>query len=301
MHFTTSHAISNPTAPDTSSARHSNDASLQQVLGSLRQHGYAIIENLAPELTQQAESDLERFFERAPMGTGTFTGPLTQRVARLVARSSACRELVTHPLVLQVVERLFEGECYHPQLALTQAIRVHPGQLSQGLHRDDNVFPFRHPRPPSVLFAMWALSEFSENNGATRLIPRSHTWDDARTPSPDASIAMSMPKGSVLLWEGATYHGAGSNKSDEARAGALFGYNLGWLRQYENQYLAVPPELARTLSPVLQDLLGYRNHGYLGSYENQDARALLQEPDLELPAPSDLFTEDLELRSRNRH
>ena len=234
------------------------------------------------------------------MGTGSFTGELTQRVARLIARSAACRDLACNDLILQTVDRFFEGECYHAQLALTQAIRVHPGQLSQALHRDDNVFPFSHPRPPTVLFAMWALSDFTEHNGATRLIPRSHKFDDEHPAQEEASITIQMAKGSVLLWEGAIYHGAGTNKADTFRAGALFGYNLGWLRQYENQYLAVPPDLARTLSPKLQDLLGYSSHGYLGSYENQDGRALLRDPHLELPAATDLFTGELELLPRNR-
>ena len=300
MHVTTSNPISSSADADVSSARLSQNTNPEQVLSSLRRHGYAVIENLAPELTRQAQGELEPFFERAPMGTGSFTGPLTQRVARLIARSLACRELAMHPLLLRVVEALFDGECYHAQLALTQAVRIHPGQLAQGLHRDDNVFPFRHPRPPSVLFAIWALTDFTERNGATRLIPKSHTWDDTAAADPKRSIAISMPKGSVLLWEGATYHGGGSNKSDEPRAGALFGYSLGWLRQYENQYLAVPPDLARTLSPELQALLGYQCHGYLGSYEGQDARALLAEPALDLAVPNDLFTADLERLPRNR-
>jgi len=267
----------------------------------LREHGYAVVEGLAPHLTDRAHGELQPYFERVPMGTGSFTGERTQRVARLVARSQTCRELATHPLVLEAVYTLLAGQCYHPQLALTQAIRVHPGQTAQGLHRDDNVFPFLHPRPPTVLFTMWALSEFTDDNGATRLLPGSHTWSDDVSPLERGAIAVRMSPGSVLFWEGATFHGAGANTSSEVRAGALIGYNAGWLRQYENQYLAVPPQIARHLSPVLQDLLGYRNHGYLGTYENRDARELLRAPELELPAPVDLFTPELELLQRERH
>ena len=277
------------------------NVSALDVVDCLREYGYAIIDDLAPELVRDASRELTPFLQRAPVGTGSFTGDRTQRVARLMARSRTCGQLATHPLVLQTVQRLFEGSCYAPQLAMTQAIRVHPGQAAQSLHRDDNVFPFKHPRPPAVLFSMWALTDFEATNGATRLIPRSHLWDDERQPDESETLSAAMRRGSLLLWEGATYHGAGRNQGERARVGALIGYSLGWLRQYENQYLAVPPNLARTLSPVLQDLLGYKNHGYLGSYEGVDARSLLRQPDLDLPAPVDLLTPELESLARDRH
>jgi len=275
-------------------------ATSDQVIECIREFGCAIVEGLAPDTTEQAERELDPYFERAPAGTGSFTGDRTQRVARLMARSPACRELAAHPLMLETVQKLFEGQCYHAQLAQTQAIRVHPGQTAQSLHRDDNVFPFVHPRPPAVLFSMWALTGFDASNGATRLIPGSHRWDDSAQPDEARTIAASMSPGSVLLWEGATYHGAGENHSRQVRSGALIGYNLGWLRQYENQFLAVPPELARTLSPLMQELLGYQNHGYLGTYENVDPRTLLAAPAVELPAPVDLFTPDLAHKPRRR-
>lgn len=276
-------------------------ATPDRVVERIREAGYAVIEGLAPETTRRAEQELAPYFERAPSGTGSFTGERTQRIARLVARSAACRELTLHPLVLAIVQQLFEGQCYHAQLTMTQAIRVLPGAAAQGLHRDDNVFPFLHPRPPSVLFGMWALSEFDADNGATRLIPESHRWNDERAPAEDMTIAAEMSPGSLLLWEGATYHGAGANRTNQTRTGALIGYSLGWLRQFENQYLAVPPELARTLSPMMQELLGYKNHGYLGTYEGVDARELLARPDVELPAPVDHFTAELEMKRRERH
>jgi ectoine hydroxylase-related dioxygenase (phytanoyl-CoA dioxygenase family) len=292
------------TVPRSSGApevRLAGTATPDQVVRCIREFGYVIVDELALDTTRAAQRELAPYFERAPAGTGSFTGERTQRVARLVARSAACRELVLHPLVLETVQRLFDGQCYHPQLALTQAIRVHPGAAAQGLHRDDNVFPFLHPRPPSVVFGMWALSEFDAENGATRVIPGSHQWGDDAAPDEGQSIAAKMSPGSLLLWEGATFHGAGANQTNRVRSGALIGYNLGWLRQYENQYLAVPPELARSLSPQMQELLGYKNHGYLGTYEGVDARELLVKPGVELPAPVDHFTPELAGKRRERH
>jgi len=282
-------------------ARLAATATADQVARCIREFGYVIIEGLAPDTTRQAERELAPYFDRAPSGTGSFTGERTQRIARLVARSEACRELALHPLVLETVRQLFEGQCYHAQLTMTQAIRVLPGAAAQGLHRDDNVFPFLHPRPPSVLFGMWALSEFDRDNGATRLIPGSNQWGDQEAPHERLAVAAEMSPGSLLIWEGATYHGAGANLTSQLRTGALIGYSLGWLRQFENQYLAVPPELARTLSPVMQELLGYKNHGYLGTYEGVDARELLTTPGVELPAPVDHFTPELETKRRERH
>lgn len=290
-----------PRATGAIEVRLARNARPDQVARCIREFGYVIIEGLALETSREAQRELAPYFDRAPAGTGSFTGERTQRVARLVARSLACRELVLHPLVLATVRQLFEGQCYHAQLTMTQAIRVHPGAPAQGLHRDDNVFPFLHPRPPSVLFGMWALSEFDANNGATRLIPGSHQWSDEAAPDERLAIAAQMSPGSLLIWEGATYHGAGANHTSRIRTGALIGYSLGWLRQFENQYLAVPPELARTLSPELQALLGYENHGYLGTYEGVDARELLATPGVELPAPVDHFTPELETKRRERH
>ena len=299
MHPNVDVSKSSSSAP--AAARLSAEATSGAVVDCIRTHGYAIVEGLAPKSTRQAALELEPYFARSPMGAGSFTGERTQRVARLVARSGACRKLIMHPLVLATVSGLFEGHCYHPQITLSQALRIHPGQPAQELHRDDNVFPFRHPRPATVLFTHWALSEFTIENGATRIIPGSHSWDDEQRADRAPTLSATMPPGSLLLWEGATYHGGGHNISGAARSSVLIGYSVAWLRQYENQYLAVPPELARTLEPDLQDLLGYRNHGYLGTYENQDARALLRDPHLQLPAPLDLFTEDLAALPRKRH
>lgn len=287
--------------PSPIEVRMSANATPDQVVECIREFGYVIIDGLAPNLTRAADRELAPYFERAPVGTGSFTGERTQRVARLVARSAACRELVCHPLVLESVCQLFDGQCYHAQLALTQAIRVHPGAPAQGLHRDDNVFPFAHPRPPSVLFGMWALSEFEAENGATRLIPGSNKWSDSEAADEGLTVAANMSPGSLVLWEGATYHGAGANRTNSVRTGALIGYNLGWLRQYENQYLAVPPDVARTLSREMQELIGYKNHGYLGTYEGVDAHEVLTLPEGELPAPVDLFTPELEGKRRQRH
>ena len=114
---------------------------------------------------------------------------------------------------------------------------------------------------------MWAMSEFTEENGATRVIPGSNKWEDKLRPTNDQTVAAEMPKGSVLLYLGSLYHGGGANRSDRPRRGINVGYTLSWLRQEENQYLACPPDVARELPEALARLAGYQRGAYaLGYY-----------------------------------
>jgi ectoine hydroxylase-related dioxygenase (phytanoyl-CoA dioxygenase family) len=124
------------------------------------------------------------------------------------------------------------------------------------------------------------------------VVPGSHLWDDVRRAT-DAEIRLSeMPPGSVLLYNSALHHGAGANQTaDEIRRSLTFAYGLGWLRAMENPTLAVPPEIARTLPRKLQDLLQYRNHGYLGHYEFHSPRVVLSDDVPEVLAASDLYDE----------
>jgi len=287
-----------PWSPARPETRLTGEADAAKVVSGIREFGYVIVEGLAPELTAQAAREVDPLLKTTPFGTGDFTGLKTQRISRLIARSPACRQMATHPLVLEAVSRLFEGSCYHPQLSLSMGVRIQPGETKQSLHRDDNVYALAHPRPPVVLNSMWAVTDFTVHNGATRLVPRSHGWDDQRSPREDEAVAAEMPAGSVLLWDGGLYHGGGANTSHEARLGLVLAYSLGWLRQYENMYLSVPPELARTLPVELQELIGYGNHGFLGTYDNESPLNLLSGS--VTGTPRDLYTDELEAKAIHR-
>jgi ectoine hydroxylase-related dioxygenase (phytanoyl-CoA dioxygenase family) len=276
-------------------------ATVPQVVRALREQGGAIVRGLGDEALMRAVDDqLRPYLARTPPCEGSFTGLQTRRTARLIAKSTACRELVAHPLILGAVSELFRDGCYDFQIASTSAIEIGPGQRAQSLHRDDNVYPFRHPGPPSAIVAIWAIDVFTSDNGATRVVAGSHLWDDDRRPREQDAASASMPRGSVLLFDGALYHGGGENRSDRSRLACLFGYCLGWLRQLENQYLAVPPALARTLSPELQRLLGYRAHGFLGSFENQDPSVALRDEVPDVLPSHDLYAAEMEARSIRR-
>ena len=114
---------------------------------------------------------------------------------------------------------------------------------------------------------MWAISDFTAENGGTRLVPGSHRWSADRKHTPDEVVAAEMPAGSVLYWMGGTLHGAGANVSDTWRFGVILTYSVGWVRQEENQYLSITPETIGNLSPELQALTGREAHDALGVFD----------------------------------
>jgi ectoine hydroxylase-related dioxygenase (phytanoyl-CoA dioxygenase family) len=201
-----------------------------------------------------------------------------------LARSEAVRQLVAHPLVLGVTDEVLWTAKTTFQLHMTQVIALDPGAESQALHRDQWCFDF-FPFPDDVeveLATMWALTVFTDGNGATRVVPASNHLSlegiDLSSMN-DQSVAASMPRGSVVMYSGRTVHGGGTNRSDHTRVGVNIDYVLGWLRQEENQYLVTPPEVARELPEDLQRLAGYTFGAYALGYAHElaDPQDLLRE------------------------
>lgn len=247
----------------------SNTSTAEGVVAVLQQDGCAIVRNLVPESLMEAiYSELKPFIEATAIGRDEFAGFHTQRTGSLVARSQSFHQLAMHPLVLDTAAKVLGPNCQKFQLHLTQVIKINPGEPAQALHQDQLVYsPFRFPQGMECeLHTMWALTDFTDENGATRVIPGSHKWEEGRTPSPEETVPAAMPKGSVLLFTGSVTHGGGANRSTAPRMGIEVGYNLGWLRQEENQYLAVPPAIARHLPEQLQKLIGYSLGGYALGY-----------------------------------
>ena len=252
-----------------------------EALAILEEDGAVIYERLLDEATMaKVEAELGPYLGRAYNGEGFFWGFRTKRVGALVAKSRTFAEAIApNPQVLAVMDLLLGPRCERYQLHVTQAVHIGPGEKGQILHRDDALLPFTHPGPQALCNTMWALCDFTKENGATNVIPGSHLWDDARLPSDADAIAHAeMPKGSVLLYLGSVWHGGGANATaEEWRTGLICGYSLGWLRQEENQYLAVPPEKARALPDHVQRLIGYAIHGgFLGWYEGHDPHVVLE-------------------------
>jgi len=197
--------------------------------------------------------------------------------------------MVAHPVVLDLCDRVLWDRKTTFQLHLTQAITIGPGAEAQHLHRDQWCFDF-FPFPDDMeveLATIWALTDFTEANGATRIIPGSHHHPDPRALTPDDTTPAEMPKGSVVLYTGRTVHGGGPNTSGEHRTGVNVDYVLGWLRQEENQYLSVPRDVVRTLPERVQRLMGYGLGAYaLGYIDDVRDPIQLVRPRREAPAGS---------------
>ena len=220
--------------------------------------GYAIVQDvLDPEALAAVNADLAPHLEASHTGHEGFMGSLTKRFGALVAKSTAVHDLILHPTALAVADHALLPSCVNYRLHYTGVMHLLPGERQQVLHRDSSMYPFACPHPPLTVATMWAMSDFTAENGGTRLVPGSHLWDGDRTPTADEIVSTEMPAGSVLIYVGNVIHGGGNNRSEAPRTGVALHYSMGWLRQEENQYLAVPAEQARGLPDRLQELLGY--------------------------------------------
>lgn len=239
--------------------------------------GYAVIPGLiAPDAVAALDRDLAPAFAETPFCQGGFYGEQTKRFGRLLARADRAQEHVMHPLVLGIAEQVLAPYCDRIQLNLTQAIALHPGALPQLPHRDQDMWRGAIGETEYLLNVMWPLTPYKEANGATLVWPDSHSRA-ALDPEPTTDpIAIELAPGSALLFLGSTLHGAGGNRTDQVRRGMIISYCLGWLKPYENQWLAYPPDVARHFPPEVAALAGYRQHRpNLGNYEGQCPSILL--------------------------
>lgn len=257
--------------------RFARDASAEAVVAALEEHGYAVVERLADAATIDAiNADFEPHLDRVQRGTTAFAGFKSRRINNLIAKSPACGRLALHPLVMAVCDRVLLPYCVRYHLHVTSLIELLPGEVAQELHRDGGIYPIRFPGIPMTLATIWALTDFTADNGGTNVVPGSHRWPHERAPRPDEAVPTVMPRGSVLIYTSSFFHGSGANRSNGVRRGMALHYNLGWLRQEENQYLSLPPDIARALPPELQRLVGYDfGAPYLGFVEAGHPQALL--------------------------
>ena len=238
-----------------------------EVSGHLRRFGYAIIDDVVDAATMdQLEAEAMPYIEASDAGRDEYDGRFTRRTGALVARCPTARRLVMHPLAVHTASH-FLGHVSAVQLHLTQIISVAPGESRQKLHRDEmafDFFPFGADYHVQCN-TMWALTDFTVDNGATHILAgTSGVGDDEALDMPDAQAE--MRRGSVLFYEGKVLHGAGANTSGGVRRGVNITYAAGWVRQEENQYLACPPEIARTLNDDLLRMMGYTQGAFALGY-----------------------------------
>jgi ectoine hydroxylase-related dioxygenase (phytanoyl-CoA dioxygenase family) len=238
------------------------------VADAIRRDGAVIVDHAADlRLLDQIQEELAPYLDATPTGPDDFSGSNTRRTGSLIARSPASRDLVMHPLALGTV-RNFLGHATNFQLHLTQAIAIGAGETAQPIHRDQWAFDF-FPFPPGYEVqcnTIWAQTDFTEANGATRVVVGSHQREDGLAFGLDDTEPAEMERGSVLFYSGSVYHGGGANHTDSTRVGLNITYNVAWLRQEENQYLSVPREIAETLPIDLLRLMGYDRGAYALGY-----------------------------------
>ena len=239
--------------------------------------GYTIIEDaFDAERAEALHADLDRLERELDVkpATNSFEGSKTVRIYNLLVHGELYEQIPIDGTVLPVVEGVLDQGCLVSSLS---SIVIGPGETAQPIHADDQLLPIPKPHPPTVCNTMWAITDFTEANGATRLIPGSHLADSSPNYGQDyESIPAEMRKGSVLVWHGSLWHGGGANQTDERRYGIAMNYCAGYIRQQENQQLGIPPEKVRRFPPRLQELIGYGIYmGLIGHIDKQNPARLL--------------------------
>lgn len=278
-------------------------SSVDDVHAVLDRDGAVIVDELlSPEIVAAVNSELEQAIQETDPDAEWFNemmkafhGPNTRALSGVSGISPTFAvEVMCHPLLLGVCDRVLLPSCARYQLNLGQILQRGPGSPDQILHRDELVWAdVPKPAPELQLAAVIAFADFTIENGATRVVPGSHRWADRDLlpidqvlrppPDPDTIARAVMPAGSAVVYLGGTIHGAGANvTADQQRRGAHLSFCVGWLRTEENNYLSIPPRVASTLPRQAQELIGYAMHdgiprggGYLGMLDGQDPVELL--------------------------
>jgi hypothetical protein len=269
------------------------DAPAGQFVGALLRDGAVIVHDLlAPDVVEAINAEVQPFVDLADPdmrhlnpGVQIFHAQ-TRHVSGLAGKSPTfATEVMVHPLLMALCDAILGPSCARYQLNLAHLLERLPGAGDQFWHQDEivwNLVP--EPKPELQLASVIALVDFTTENGATRVFPGSHLWEAGRYPTNDEAVVAEMPAGSAIVYLGSTFHGGGAHSGREARRGVHLSYTLGWLRTEENNYLAVPPELACRLPRQCQEVLGYAVHdaierggGYLGMLDLRDPIELFQE------------------------
>ena len=236
---------------------------------ALRRDGAIVInDQVGADVVGGVASELRRHFDsEGSYAESDFNGYSTPRVSAILAKSRIAADLIGDLGLLKVIDEILLPFCDCYRIGSTTGIEIFPGESAQMLHRDDSIYPMRMPGVEWQLSAMWALTGFTVENGATQFVPGSHRLHSERAAKSEDIVQMDMAAGSVLIYLGSTLHGGGENRANEPRMSLVNTYSLGWLRQEVNQYLTIPRPVMESYPERIQRLMGYQVHGeFLGKY-----------------------------------
>ena len=250
-------------------------ARVESLLDRVREDGFVILRDLIPrEVIEAIRSETEPFLKYD--GRNEFEGFRTRRIYSVIEKTLACNPIIDHPLVMALLDRILLPNYLLSQL---QVIEVMPGEVRQPLHHDDAFYPIPRPRKPIGAALIWALDDFTADNGATLVYPGSHLWGDVPSSEIDVAemVPAVMPAGSAVFFVGTLWHCAGPNRTDRPRLAATTQYCEPWARQQENYSLAISRERARQCSPEIQSMLGYSMlFPFIGFVDGRDPMRLLR-------------------------
>jgi ectoine hydroxylase-related dioxygenase (phytanoyl-CoA dioxygenase family)/putative sterol carrier protein len=251
-------------------SRYTRDDDVAVIAEALNSVGAVVVDACVSEtLADQVAAELRPHFDQfGDAYYADFEGYKTLRLSEILARSRTSAELIGEPFMLSIVDEILLPHCINYRIGSCTGIEIWPGESAQELHTDDSIYPIHIQGMELQVSAMWALNDFTEENGATHILPGSHKGPPRSVFSEvEHAVQATMAKGSLLLYLGSLLHGGGANRSQAPRMGLINTYSLGWLRQEENHYLAIPREVADSYPERIRQLMGYEPHGpLLGAY-----------------------------------
>lgn len=260
-----------------SAERHGVDADhVASLIATVNEDGFVIIPDMiSEEVIERVRSESKPFLEHR--GRNEFEGHKTRRIYSVIEKTFSCNPLVEHPLVMALLDQLLMPNYLLSQL---QVIDVLPGEVRQPLHHDDGFYPIPRPRKAFGAALIWALDDFTADNGATLVYPKSHLWGNVPSGDIDVSkmVPAVMPAGSAVFFLGTLWHCAGTNGTDRSRLAATTQYCEPWARQQENYSLAISRDRAKQCSDTVQSLLGYSmQFPFIGFVNGRDPKRLLED------------------------